>query len=98
MPEINLDMDVLRTLITAQQLGGFNRAAKRVGRSQSAVSQQIRKLEEELGVTLLERTTHAVRPTPAGERLLADAEALLPAVDAAFARASEHGAGPYSIR
>jgi DNA-binding transcriptional LysR family regulator len=49
MGRINLDMDVLRTLLTAQQLGGLNRAAKQVGRSQSAVSQQIRKLEEQFG-------------------------------------------------
>ena len=46
MATLNLDMDVLRTLVTAQQLGGFNRAAEQIGRSQSAVSQQIRKLEE----------------------------------------------------
>ena len=40
----NLDMDILRTLVAAQDLGGFNRAADQVGRSQSAVSQQVRTL------------------------------------------------------
>ena len=52
---INLDTDILRTLVTAQQLGGFNRAAQRVGRSQSAVSQQIRKLEDQLGQVLFRK-------------------------------------------
>ena len=43
MSQTNLDLEVLRTLITVQQLSRFNGAAKRVGRAQSAVSQEIRK-------------------------------------------------------
>ena len=43
-----MDMDV-RTLLTANELGALNRAAEQVGRSQSAVSQQIRKLEGRSG-------------------------------------------------
>ena len=45
----NLDMDALRTLIAADRLGSLNRAADRIGRSQSAVSQQMRKLETQIG-------------------------------------------------
>lgn len=41
----NLDMDVLRSFVTGFELGSFARAADRLGRSQSAVSTQLRKLE-----------------------------------------------------
>ena len=49
----------------------FTRAASRLGRSQSALSQTIRRLEERLQLRLLTRTTRNVAPTPAGEQLLA---------------------------
>jgi DNA-binding transcriptional LysR family regulator len=68
---INLDMDVLRTLVTAQQLGSFNRAAHHIGRSQSAVSQQIRKLEEQVGEPLFHKQGRHMLLTEAGEVVLA---------------------------
>jgi len=49
----------------------FTRAAKRMGVSQSALSQTVRNLEAQLGLRLLNRTTRRVVPTEAGERLLA---------------------------
>ncbi len=85
MPQINLDMDVLRTLITAQQLGGFNRAAKRVGRSQSAVSQQIHKLEEQFGEPLFRKVGRGLALTPAGEIVLGYAQRILDLNDEAIA-------------
>jgi DNA-binding transcriptional LysR family regulator len=85
MPQINLDMDVLRTLITAQQLGGFNRAAKRVGRSQSAVSQQIRKLEEQFGEPLFRKAGRGLALTAAGEIVLGYAQRILDLNDEAVA-------------
>ena len=51
----NLDIDFLRTLVSAEDLGGMNRAAEQVGRSQSAVSQQMRKLEEKIGQRLFRK-------------------------------------------
>ncbi len=81
----NLDMDVLRTLVTAQQLGGFSRAADRVSRSQSAVSQQIRKIEAQLGEPLFEKRGRGLVPTPAGEIVLAYARRILDLNDEAVA-------------
>jgi DNA-binding transcriptional LysR family regulator len=78
-------MDVLRTLVTAQQLGGFNRAAKRVGRSQSAVSQQIRKLEEQVGQPLFRKQGRGLALTVAGEIVLGYARRILDLNDEAVA-------------
>ncbi len=67
----NLDMDVLRTFVTGFELGSFARAADRLGRSQSAISTQLRKLEEQMGQPLVRKSGRGLLPTPAGERLLA---------------------------
>ena len=45
----NLNMDVLRTFVTGLELGSFSRAAERLGRSQSAINTQLRRLEEPRG-------------------------------------------------
>jgi len=49
------DLDVLRTLVLAVELGGFGRAALRIGRTQSAVSLQMRRLEDQAGQPLFAR-------------------------------------------
>ena len=85
MASINLDMDVLRTLVTAQRLGGFNRAAEQVGRSQSAVSQQIHKLEERIGQPLFKKRGRMLELTEAGEMVLAYARRILDLNDEAVA-------------
>src|ERR1700712_2808051 len=77
MAAINLDIDLLRTLVHAQQLGSFNRAADRVGRSQSAISQQMRKLEERVGIALFRKQGRGLALTDAGQMLLAHAVRLL---------------------
>jgi DNA-binding transcriptional LysR family regulator len=51
----NLDLDVLRTFVTGLDLGSYAKAAGRLGRSQSAISLQLRKLEETTGQTLLRK-------------------------------------------
>jgi DNA-binding transcriptional LysR family regulator len=61
--------DLLAFLAVARERS-FTRAAKKAGVSQSALSHTIRQLEERLGVRLLMRTTRAVAPTEAGQRLL----------------------------
>jgi DNA-binding transcriptional LysR family regulator len=77
MTVVNLDMDVLRTLVAAQRLGGFNRAAEQIGRSQSAVSQQIHKLEERVGLPLFRKQGRSLELTEAGETVLAYARRIL---------------------
>lgn len=64
----------------------FTRAAARTGVSPSAVSHAVRGLEERLGIRLLNRTTRAVVPTEAGERLLASIGPLFDGVEAELAR------------
>src|SRR5262249_6872175 len=77
MTRINLDMDVLRTLVTANELGALNRAAEQVGRSQSAVSQQIRKLEEQVGQALFRKQGRGLVLTEAGDVVLSYARRIL---------------------
>ena len=52
--------------------GSFRRAAERLNLSASAINRQILKLEDEIGLPLFERLPRGIRPTAAGERLLAD--------------------------
>ncbi len=75
------DLEDLQSFIEVVESGGFNRAAKRLGISKSIVSRRIARLEQELGVRLLSRTTRGISPTEAGlefktrgERILADLE------------------------
>lgn len=65
------------------EVRSFTRAAARLGRSQSALSQSVRRLEERLKIRLLTRTTRSVMPTPAGVQLL---ETLGPALGEIEAR------------
>lgn len=74
---INLDMDVLRTFATGIELGSFAKAAERLGRSQSAISTQLRKLEEQVGQPLVQKAGRGLVPTAAGESLLGYARRIL---------------------
>jgi len=72
-----LDLELLRSFVSVVDAGGFTRAGERVHRTQSTVSQQIKRLEDDVGQTLLNRTGKDVTPTEAGERLLPYARRLL---------------------
>src|SRR6202045_4466013 len=71
------DLDLLRSFGSVVDAGGFTRAGERVHRTQSTVSQQIKRLEEDIGQPLLIRTAKGVGPPAAGERLLSYARRLL---------------------
>ena len=70
MNQIDLDLDLLRCFITVADLRSFTLAGDRMGRSQSAVSVRIRKLEDLLGTALFERNSRDVKLTNDGRRLL----------------------------
>jgi DNA-binding transcriptional LysR family regulator len=72
-----LDLDLLRSFVSVVDTGGFTRAGERVHRTQSTVSQQIRRLEESFGRPLLHRDGKRITPTEGGERLLSYARRLL---------------------
>jgi len=78
-----LDARLLRTFVTIVDVHSFTRAGRRLGLSQSAISQQIAAQERQLGVKLLVRSGTGVRPTPAGELLLHYARQILAKVDEA---------------
>ncbi|WP_289015691.1 LysR substrate-binding domain-containing protein [uncultured Methylobacterium sp.] len=71
------DLDVLHTFVSIAENGSFTRAARRIGRSQPAVSQQIKRLEESLGKRIFERDANEMRLTPHGEILLGYARQIL---------------------
>jgi molybdate transport repressor ModE-like protein len=73
---MHIDPRRLLTLHAVARHGSFSRAAEELTLTQSAVSQQVAALERQLGVQLLHRGRGGVRPTPAGEALLAHAAAL----------------------
>jgi len=72
-----MELRRLRYFVAVARHGTFTRAAEELWLTQSALSQQVRRLEAELGVTLLRRTPRGVELTPAGEALLPRAEAML---------------------
>lgn len=79
----------LAALVVVAQERSFTRAAAKLGITQSSLSHAIRRLESNLGVRLLARTTRSVAPTDAGERLLRTLGPALEEIDAGLASLSE---------
>ena len=88
-----MDMRHLRCFIAVAEEMHFGRAAERLHLTQPPVSLAIKELEEELGVTLLERTSRRIVLTRAGEDALRDARAVLAAADTMRRRAQETAGG-----
>lgn len=85
MVDSSFGLDGLRAFIAVAEKGGFTAASDAVGRSQSAVSLKIRKLEGVVGKSLFIRNAHKTTLTPAGELLLGYAKRLTQEADAALA-------------
>jgi DNA-binding transcriptional LysR family regulator len=83
------DFDLLRTFVAVVDNAGFTRAGERIGRTQSTVSLQIKKLEEGIGRPVFERNGRDLLLTADGEILLAYARQLLQLADEARARILE---------
>lgn len=82
LPDVsNVDVRRLRYFVAVAEERHFGRAARRLHISTPPLSQRIRELEAELGITLFERTSRSVELTPAGERLLGEARSVLRSVE-----------------
>jgi DNA-binding transcriptional LysR family regulator len=88
-----MDMRHLRCFVAVAEELHFGRAAERLHLSQPPVSLALKELEQELGVTLLERTSRRIALTRAGEDALRDARAVLAAADLLKRRAREAAKG-----
>ncbi|MEJ2455907.1 MAG: LysR substrate-binding domain-containing protein [Candidatus Thiodiazotropha sp.] len=85
----DLELELLRTFVAVVDGGGFTRAAQRLHRTQSTVSQQLKRLEERLDTPLLERNTRRTALTERGELLLGYARRLLALNDEALTALAE---------
>ena len=79
------------------ETGSFTAAAERLGITKAVVSQQVARLEEEVGTTLLVRTTRKVRPTEAGMAFHRRCVVILREADDAFAELAESAAAPSGL-
>lgn len=89
-----MDIDLLKSFIAICETGSFTQAARQVGRTQSAVSLQVRRLEDLLGRPLLLRTSSSVELTEHGELFLGYAKDIMASYNgalAAFNRGSVEG-------
>jgi DNA-binding transcriptional LysR family regulator len=73
----NVDLDTLRTLVMASDLGGYGQAAQRLGRTPSAVSLQMKRLQQDVGATLFRKNGRTFALTEAGEIVLRYARRML---------------------
>ncbi|WP_241293603.1 LysR family transcriptional regulator [Burkholderia stabilis] len=82
---LSLEIDLLRSFVVIAEMRALSRAAARVGRTQSALSQQMKRLEEVVDQPLFQRTGRGVVLTHPGERLLVHAQRILRLHDEAMA-------------
>ena len=90
---MSLSLESLQLLVAAADSGSFSAAARRLGKAQSAVSTGIANLEIDLGLTLFDRSGRLPRLTAPGERMVAEARALLAQQGQLQALAAELAAG-----
>src|SRR3990167_6593374 len=88
-----IELGPLRNVIAAAEHGSFRRAAAALNLRQSTLSRRVRRLEEELGVPLFERTSGGVRVTPAGVDVVRAAQRLLEQMDRLISTARSAGRG-----
>ncbi len=84
MRKITLDLDVLRTFSTGMELGSFAKAAERLGRSTSAVSAHLKKLEQQAETSIFVKAGRGLALTEAGETMLGYARRMLDLNDEAI--------------
>ena len=77
----SMDFDRLRAFVWILEEGSFVRAARRLNRTQPAVTRMLQTLEDQVGAALVDRRTKPLRPTPIGARVLQSARDILSAAD-----------------
>ena len=82
----HLDTDLLRTFLAIADTGSFSAAAERIGRTPSAVSMQVKRLEELVGRRLFDRDSRNVAPTPFAQGIVGEVRAILDANAALLGR------------
>ena len=92
-----MDFAQLTTFLEVAKLGNFSRAGEKVFLSQSAVSAQIRQLEQDYGAKLLDRSGKKVRLTPAGEVLFEYGAKLLALRDESMRAVTDQGTSPRGV-
>ena len=85
----NLDLTILRSFVTVVETGGVTQAAGILNLTQSAVSMQLKRLEELLAVEVLQRAGRKLVITPAGEQLLGFAKRMVELNDEVFLRMTD---------
>ena len=88
---------MLRHFLTVAELGSFTRASEHLNASQPVVSRSVKRLEDELGVALIERTTRHVKLTPAGEAYYREARSLVDRLTLANENARRIGSGERAV-
>jgi len=88
-----VSFDQLRAFITAVDEGSFSAAARKLSRAQSAISDLVSNLEDQIGISLFDRTGRFPKLTPAGAMILADARGIVGNIEFMKARAKGMAAG-----
>lgn len=92
-PPPHVDLTTLQSSMTVARAGGFRRAAETLGVEQSALSRRVRRLEDELGVSLFQRSARGAALTNAGRVFMRQVEALLEGLGLAISDARAAGRG-----
>src|SRR5688500_14990270 len=92
---MSVGLNMIELFVAVAETRSFRAAADRLGVTRSAVSQGMRRLEDRLGIALVNRTTRSVRLTEAGDRFYADVAPAMVDLDTAITAASDR-AGPPS--
>ena len=90
---MHLDLETFRVLDCVVTEGSFSRAAQKLNRAQSAISYQIKKLEDGIGVSVFDRTGYRAVLTPAGETLWRESKHLLAAMSRVESVADQFSTG-----
>ena len=88
-----MNINQLKYFVAVAEQRSFTKAANQYYLSQTAVTQQVRALEESLGVQLLDRNSRPVSLTPAGAVFLKEAKAILVRMDTAVSRVKDASTG-----